>query len=110
MLTQWLAPDPKCEFNIRSFLTLSPPLHCPISGQDIMVIVLLLQVMGDGKVRAWFIYVRVWVVGQEVGIFFSIFCSDFVLLLIALSWLVHDSFCCLFHCSFFAFFISGPFN
>ena len=41
---------------------------------------------------------------------FSIFCYVFVLLLIVLSWLVHDSLLCLFHCSFFAFFVSGPFN
>ena len=50
MLTQGLAPDPKCELNITSFLTLPHPLHCPISAKDIMVIVLLLQMMGDGKV------------------------------------------------------------
>ena len=29
MLTQGLAPDPKCELNITSFLTLPQPLHCP---------------------------------------------------------------------------------
>ena len=45
-----------------------------------------------------------------VSYFFSIFCSVFVLLLIVLSWLLHDSLLCLFHCSFFAFFFSGPFN
>ena len=33
---------------------------------------------------------------------FSIFCSVFVLLLTVLSWLVHDSLLCLFHCSIFA--------
>ena len=43
-------------------------------------------------------------------IFFYIFCSAFVVLLIVLSWLVHKSFLCLFHCSFFAFFVSGHFN
>ena len=41
---------------------------------------------------------------------FSIFRSVFVLLLIVFSWLVHDSLLCLFQCSFFAFFVSGPFN
>ena len=46
MLTQGLAPDPKCELNIASFLTLPHPLHCPISAKDILVTVLLLQVMG----------------------------------------------------------------
>ena len=46
MLTQGPAPDPKCELNITSFLTLPHPLHCLICAKDIMVIVLLLQVMG----------------------------------------------------------------
>ena len=58
-----------------------------------------------------FIYVRVYLVRQGVGIiFFSIFCSVFVVLLIVLSWLVHESLLCLFHCSFSAFFVSGPCN
>ena len=76
-----------------------------------MVTVLLLQVMGGWEGWGWFIYVRVWVGGQGVGIiFFLFFFSVFVLLLIVLSWLVHDSLLCLFNCSFFAFFVSGPFN
>ena len=41
---------------------------------------------------------------------FPTFCSGFVLLLIALSWLISDSLFCLFHCPFFAFLVSGPFN
>ena len=70
-----------------------------------------LLVMGDGKFGEWFIYVRVWVRGQGGGYHtFSIFCSVFVLLLIAFSWLVHDTLFCLFHCFFFTFFVSGPFN
>ena len=49
MLTQGLAPDPKCELNI-TFLTLPHPLHCPICANDVMVTVLLLQVMrGMGR-------------------------------------------------------------
>ena len=49
--------------------------------------------------------------GQGVGImFFLFFYSVFVLVLVVLSWLVHDSLLCLFRCSFLAFFISGPFN
>ena len=45
--------------------------------------------MGGGGVA----YVRVWVGGPQVGYqIFSMFCSVFVLLLIVLSWLVHD--CC----------------
>ena len=46
MLTQEPVPDPKCELNITSFLTLPHPLHCLICAKDIMVTVLLLQVMG----------------------------------------------------------------
>ena len=61
---------------------------------------------GDGKVGAWFIYVRDWVGDQGMDItFFSIFSSVFVLLLIVLSWMVHDSLLGLFHFSFFAFFV-----
>ena len=45
MLTQRPAPDPKCELNVTSFLTLTHPLHCPSCAKDIMVTVLLLQVM-----------------------------------------------------------------
>ena len=41
--------------------------------------------------------------------YFYIFCSIFVLLLIVLSWLVHDS-CCIFLSLFFTFFLSGLFN
>ena len=46
MLTQGPTPDPKCELNISSFLTLPHPLHCPICSKVIMVTLLLLQVMG----------------------------------------------------------------
>ena len=46
MLTEGPAPDPKCELNITSFLTLPHPLHCPICAKDIMVTVLLFQVIG----------------------------------------------------------------
>ena len=112
MLVQGPAPDTKCELNI-TFLTLSHPLHCPICAKDIMVTVLLLQVMGEGKgEERWegqgVVHLRQ-CLGREtgVGIIFFLF---FVLLLIVLSWLVHDSLLCLFHCSFLAFFVSGPFN
>ena len=40
---------------------------------------------------------------------FSIF-FFFMLLVIVLSWLVHDGLLCLFNCSFFAFFVCDPFN
>ena len=46
MLTQGPTPDPKCELNTISFLTLPHPLHYPISAKDIMVTVLLLQALG----------------------------------------------------------------
>ena len=66
---------------------------------------------GKRKVGGWFIYVRVWLQETRGGYhIFSIFCSPFVLPLIVLPWLVHDSLLCLFHCSFFAFFVSGSFN
>ena len=42
--------------------------------------------------------------------YFSYFPSVFVLLVIVLSWLVQNSLLYLFNCSFFAFFVSGPFN
>ena len=109
MLTQEPVPDPKCELNITSFLTLPHPLHCLICAKDIMVTLLLLQVMGDGKVGGGsFMLGFGW--GDGVGITVFLFFVVFVLLLIVLSWLVHDSLLCLFHCSFFAFFVSGPFN
>ena len=73
MLTQGPTPDPKCELNITSFLTLPHPLHCPICAKDIMVTVLLLQVMGGWEGWGWFIYVRVWVGGQGVGIIVFLF-------------------------------------
>ena len=95
ILIQGLTPDLNCELNIRSFLTLPHPLHYPICVKDIMITVLLLQVM------------RVWVGGGSFMLGFgwggtgagchnfSIFCSVFMLLFIALSWLVHDSLFCL---------------
>ena len=46
MLTQGLAPDPKCELNTTLFLAFPHPLHCVVCAKDIMIIVLLLQVMG----------------------------------------------------------------
>ena len=45
MLTEVPTPDPKCQLNITSFLTLSHPLHCLIYAKDIMIIVLLLHVI-----------------------------------------------------------------
>ena len=50
MLTQGPKPDPKCELNITSFLALPRPLHCLACAKDLMSIVLLHQLIGDGKV------------------------------------------------------------
>ena len=69
--------DAKCELNITSILTLSHPLHCLICSKDIMIIVLLLQVLGDGKVDGWFIYVRV-SVGDRGGDHIFLFCVLFL--------------------------------
>ena len=41
MLIQESTPDPKCELNITSFLTLPYSLHCPTCAKNIMVTVLL---------------------------------------------------------------------
>ena len=75
--------------------------HCIITSSD----------GGDGKVGAGSFMLRFGEDSEdrEWVSYFLNFCSVFVLLLI-LSWLVHDSLLCLFHCSFFAFFDSGPFN
>ena len=70
MLTQGPTTDLKCKFNISSFLTLPHPLDCLICAKDRMVIVRLLQQMGDGKVGPWFIYISVWMEGLAVGIIF----------------------------------------
>ena len=110
MLNQGSAPDPKCKLNIALFLTLPHLLYCLVCAKDIMIIVLLLQVMGDGKVGGGsFMLGFGWGKGAGYQIF-STFCSVLVLLLIVLSWLVHDSLLCLCHRSFFAFVVSGPFN
>ena len=49
MLTQGLVPDPKCKLNISSFLKLLHPLGRLICAKDTMIIVLLLQMMGNWK-------------------------------------------------------------
>ena len=106
MLIQGPTPDPKCELNITSFFTLPYPLHCPICAKDIMVTVLLLQVMVGSE--GWRVFHLCQGLGGGTGggyHVFSNFCSVFVLLLF-----FHGCFLCLFQCSFFAFFVSGPFS
>ena len=96
------------EYNIIPWTSTSIPL--PYFCQGYNVTVFLLQVMG-GMGRLGVVYLCYGLGGGTGGGYhsFSIFCSVLMLLLIVLSWLVHDSLC-LFPCSFFAFFVSGPFN
>ena len=70
-----------------SILTLLQPLDSLICDNDIMVIVVLLQMMGvrGCKAGGWFIYVRVWVGRQRVGVIFFCFFGVFVLFLIVVS-------------------------
>ena len=85
--SQKLAPDPKCKLNISSFLTLPHPLDSFLCTKDIIIIVLLRQIMGDGKVGGGSVLLGFgW--GKGLDIIFFLF---FVLLLITLSLLVHDS-------------------
>ena len=74
-----------------------------------MIIVLLLQVMEDGKVGGGSFLLGFGCVDRGWVSYFSIFCSVFVLFIV-LSQLVHGSLLCLFHRSFFAFFVSGLLN
>ena len=109
MLTQGPTPYPKWKLKIPSFLTLPCPLDCLICAKDIMIIVLLIHMMGgDGNVRSWFIYVRVWVGWQGVGVIVFLFCSVFLLLLILLSCLVDDRCCVCFSVSFLLSLILVP--
>ena len=55
MLTQEPALDPKCKLNILSFFTGLHPLDCFICDKDIIIIVLLLQMMGDEVWIGWFV-------------------------------------------------------
>ena len=80
MLTLGPAPDPKWKFNASSSLTLPHSSDCFICAKEIIIIVFLLQMIGDGKVGGWFIHVRVWVREQGWVSYFYIFCSVFVML------------------------------
>ena len=86
MLTQGPAPDPKCKFNISSFLTLPHPSVYLICANDVMIIVLFLQIMGGWEGWGWFIDVRVWVGGQGGHHIFYFFVLFFVLLLFLHGW------------------------
>ena len=109
MLTQGLAPDPKCKLNISSLLTLPHLLDCLICTRNSASIVLLLWIMGGwdrwGKVDSY----------QGVNIISAFFCFVFAFVCWSLmsclffKWVEHDSFC-LFLCLLFVFSVSGPFN
>ena len=68
LLTQGPAPDRKCKLIISPFLTLPHLLDCLICTRKTMLIVLLLQIMGDEISAGWLIHIRVWLGGQGVGI------------------------------------------
>ena len=75
MLTEGPAPDPKCELNITSFLTLPHPLYCPICAKDIVITILLLQLVGgrEGWGEGGSFMLRFGWGGQEVGSYFLFF-------------------------------------
>ena len=76
------------------FFTLPHPLDCLICDKDIVVIVVTANDRGDGKVGAgggYIILASEWGDRGLMSYFFS-FLLFFVLLLIVLSWLVHDNF------------------
>ena len=117
MLTQGLAPDPKCKliiFNIRytsTFIRLSHlyqeyHVHCIVITND-----------EDGIGRGWLIYIRVWVGRQRVGIilWFLVLSCAFVYCCLTFSvplfcWLELDGCCVCFFVFPFFLFVSGPFN
>ena len=70
MLTQGPSPDHKCKLNISSFLIRSHPLVCLIYTKDTMIIVLLLQMMGEDVTH---LCQCLGVEGQRVSCFFSFF-------------------------------------
>ena len=114
MLTQGPTPDPKCKLIISPFLSLPHLLDCLICTRNAMSIVLLLQLMGNGLVGEWFIYIRVWV-GNRGWVssysFFSVFSYVFVFCCLMFSvplfsLLEHDGCCvCFFVFTLISFFL-----
>ena len=94
MLTQGPTPDPKRKLNISS----SYHYHIHQIASLVPMILRSLcsyykrwedgKVGGRGTILCWF-----WVDDRGGYHIFSIFCSAFVLLLLVLSWLIHDSSC-----------------
>ena len=79
ILTQEPAPDPKCDCNIVPYTSKSITLlhlcqgyhgHCIVTSSD--------GEMGRVRGEGWFIYVRVWVGGQRVGIIFFLLFVPFL--------------------------------
>ena len=111
ILTQGPTPDPNCKLIISSFFTLPHFSNCLVCTRKAMSIVLFLQIIWDGIGDGWFIYIRVWVEGQEVGIilYFFFFSCAFVFCCLTFSvplfrWLEHDGCCvCFFVISLFSF-------
>ena len=98
MLSQRLAADPRYKLNISSFLTLPHPLDCLIFAKDISLCQgyhhHCVVTANDGGIRLGVVHSS-YDLGGRTGSgyhIFSIFCSVFVLLLIVLLWLVHDSY------------------
>ena len=112
ILTQGPTPDPKCKLIISPFLSLPHLLDCLICTRNAMSIILLLQLMGDGLVGEWLIYIRVWV-GNRGWVssysFFSVFLYVFVFCCLMFSvpsfrLLEHDGCCvCFFVFTLFSF-------
>ena len=73
-----------------------------------MIIVLLMQLMGNEKTEV----IRVWVGRQDeyYGYYSFSICFVFGLLLIVLSRHMHNGCCVCFFVPVFVFFVSGPFN
>ena len=90
MLTHRPPTDPKCKCNISSFFTLPHSSDSFVCAKEIMIIALWPQMMEWWE--SWSVVHscdRAWVP------YFYIFCDAFLMLLIILSWTVHDS-CCVF--------------
>ena len=79
MLTQGPTLDPKCKFNISSFLTLPHSSDCLTCTKNSMPIVLLLQMMSGWGRWGWLIYNRVWVLSCSFCLVFSLLLFPFFL-------------------------------
>ena len=103
MLTQGLAPDPKCKLNISSFLTLPHLLDCLICTRNYVSIVLLLWMTRGWDRWGWGGVDSYQGVGTRGG-YYLLVCSFFYIYICAFvfwslmsylffKWVEHDS-CC----------------